>query len=393
MALPQLPRVLLSIAVLLAAIVGGLYLQIRPLLLAGGLGRVIESVGNRNCSMVPELQACEKVVLHQPTGKIYLACSALETRVSWTPALNRLDATGVSGQDYVATYDPSTHGITRLKLAGFNSTRGIHVHGMDVVPSSVDPSLLYVYLVNHRPPAYGDAKKLGADSVIEVFKTRLGSDVLTHVQTYADQIIITPNDVVGSSDGNSFYFTNDHGLKTGLRRLVSTLLLTPDSSVGFCHADQGCKYAITGLHSSNGITRGKSMNDTFYVADCGLGDVNVLERQWDNTLVLTEVIKTGTALDNLALDDDGAVWVAGLSDAIGLLTKFSDLSYKVASSAFRITINSGPSSFYGERYQVDKVFEDSGEIASGTTSVVYDSQRKRLFLHGIASPHLSVCRL
>lgn len=31
---------------------------------------------------------------------------------------------------------------------------------------------------------------------------------------------------------------------------------------------------------------------------------------------------------------------------------------------------------------LDKIFEDDGVVASGTTSVAYDSERKKLYLHG-----------
>lgn len=75
---------------------------------------------------------------------------------------------------------------------------------------------------------------------------------------------------------------------------MSLLALTPDTSVGFCHADLGCKFAYTGLHASNGIVKGSNNgNDTFYVADCVLGSITVLERQSDDILTFTEVIKTG----------------------------------------------------------------------------------------------------
>lgn len=76
---------------------------------------------------------------------------------------------------------------------------------------------------------------------------------------------------------------------------MSSLALTPDTFVGFCHADLGCKFAYTGLRASNGIVKGSADgNDTFYVADSILGDITVLERQSDNTFAFTEVIKTGT---------------------------------------------------------------------------------------------------
>ena len=87
---------------------------------------------------------------------------------------------------------------------------------MDVVPSTSDPSQLFVYLVNHRKPLGGkDAHKVGADSSVEIFQTTVGGDTLMHLKTVEDPVVLTPNDVVGSPDGKSFYFTNDHGSKTG----------------------------------------------------------------------------------------------------------------------------------------------------------------------------------
>ncbi|KAF8135716.1 hypothetical protein EV363DRAFT_1212460 [Boletus edulis] len=389
---------LLSVAVVFFAVLGALYLHLKPALSALGVGRIIQPVGNVDCKTVPHLQACEKLVLHQPTGLVYLACSTPHSRTHWTPALGQLNTSGRSEFDYVATYDPRTNAINRLSFSGLLSPGGISVHGMDVVPSIDDPSVLYVYLVNHRKPNAPDAHKVGADSVIEVFKTRIESGTLQHVRTFQDPaVIITPNDVVGSPDGRSVHFTNDHRHKAGLKRLVSLLALARDTSIGFCHADEGCKFAYTGLHSSNGIVKGTNPgNDTFYVGDSVLGDVTVLERQSDNTLALTEVIKTGSdrALDNLAIDANGALWAAGLSDALGMaIRQMNEPSALVASSALRITVNRGLGSFYGEKYNVDKVFEDPGELASGSTSAVYDAERRRLFMHGLLSPHLTVCNL
>jgi len=54
------------------------------------------------------------------------------------------------------------------------------------------------------------------------------------------------------------------------------------------------------------------------------------------------------------------------------------------SNAARISINTGPNAFYGEKYRVEKVFEDDGKIMSGITSAVYDSKRKKLFMNGMS---------
>ncbi|KAL4074123.1 hypothetical protein V8B97DRAFT_1932047 [Scleroderma yunnanense] len=385
-----------SIAALLVALLVAWQLHFRQYLAAIGVGRSVESIGNTNCKTVPELQACEKIVLHQPTGTIYLACSTLRDRVQWMPAVNKLNASGTSGNDHIATYDPQTNAVRHLSLSGFSSPGGLFVHGMDVVASIHDPSILYVYVVNHRKPISGDPRKIGADSVIEVFQTQTGGSELKYIRTFEDPaVVITPNDVVGSPDGQSVYFTNDNSQKLGLKRHLNLFIQPSDTSVGFCHVDHGCKFAFRGLHASNGIVKGFNQNnDTFYVADYMLGEITVLEKRPDNTLAFIEVIKTGYAADNLAVDSNGALWVAVLSDLLGLIyRKFDDPSQLVASAALRVTVNNGPSSFYGEKYNVDKVFEDPGNLASGITSAVYDSERGQLFLHGVISTHLTVCRL
>jgi arylesterase/paraoxonase len=72
----------------------------------------------------------------------------------------------------------------------------------------------------------------------------------------------------------------------------SGLLGAKSTSVGYCHIDDGCKFAITGTHGSNGIAA--APNGTVYVADCIYGGVSFLEPQADNTLVVSESVKTGT---------------------------------------------------------------------------------------------------
>lgn len=159
-----------------------------------------------------------EIVLHQPTGVLYLACSTPQSRTQWAPVLLLLNASGRSQEDYVATYDPQNSRITRLTVSGF--PQGLSLHGMDVVPSASNHKELFVYLVNHQPFVDKDPQKFGANSTIEIFKTKIGGSTLTHLHTVHSPVILSPNDIVGSPDGKSFYFTNDAGAKTGLVGLL-----------------------------------------------------------------------------------------------------------------------------------------------------------------------------
>ncbi|KAJ7096424.1 hypothetical protein C8R44DRAFT_813008 [Mycena epipterygia] len=371
------------------ALIAAVYrLWLQPILLVFGQGRVIQPLGNTQCTTVSALAACEKIVLHQPTGVLYLACSSPASRAHWTPAVNQLNASGPADVDYIATYVPHTGAIARLQP----SFPGISVHGMDVVPSASNPSELFIYAVNHRKPADPQSAAVtGADSTVEIFKTTVGSTALAHLHTVRDPVVLTPNDVVGSPDGQSFFFTNDHASKTGATRYLS-MVGYESGSVGYCDVKLGCKYAIRNIHGANGIARAPN-NDTFFVANAVFGGITVLERQSDNALLKTHTIPADRGLDNLSIDSDGVVFAAGIPYILAMINHIANPSLRSAVSAHSIARNTGSGSFYGEKFKVDKVFEDNGTIASGTTSVVHDAQRQRLFLHGLASPHLTVCTL
>jgi arylesterase/paraoxonase len=94
------------------------------------------------------------------------------------------------------------------------------------------------------------------------------------------------------------------------------------------------------------------------------------------------------------VDSKGAIWAAGFPKV--LITRAHVLdpvqTPNAPSNVFKITLNIGESSFYGEKYTVQKVLEDDGTKISGITSAVHDATRGRLFMHGVVGESLIVCR-
>lgn len=185
----------------------------------------------KNALYVPAHLLAE-MVLHPPSGLLFLACSSPADRRHWIPALTVLEEDKITFNDYIATYDTTTGSVKRLTFKGFPTSQGYSSHGLDVVPSASNPEMLYVYAINHRKPVQGLGKKVGANSVVEIFKTTIGEDTLTHVRTVEDPVIFTPNDLVGSPDGKSFYFTNDHGTKVGFVSISDTRHERSDGDAG-----------------------------------------------------------------------------------------------------------------------------------------------------------------
>src|SRR6266404_1013768 len=109
-----------------------------------------------------------EIVLHPPSGLLFLACSSPANRRHWIPALTILEEDKHSFDDYIATYDATTGSVTRLTFKGFPGSQGYSSHGLDVVPSGLNPEELYVYAVNHRKPVERAGKEVGANSVVEI---------------------------------------------------------------------------------------------------------------------------------------------------------------------------------------------------------------------------------
>lgn len=66
----------------------------------------------------------------------------------------------------------------------------------------------------------------------------------------------------------------------------------------------------------------------------------------------------GTAdryLDNLSIDTNEALWVAGVADGLAFISAYYDLEKVSPSSAIRITKNVGNEAFFGEKLKVEKV--------------------------------------
>lgn len=61
-------------------------------------------------------------------------------------------------------------------------------------------------------------------------------------------------------------------------------------------------------------------------------------------------------MDNVAIDENGALWVAGFPSALAYVDHVQSCGSNPApSTAFRMTLNTGRSAFFGEKFKIDKV--------------------------------------
>lgn len=400
----------LGLAGIFAISIGVLSIWLGPLVTVLGVGRVVEKLGDAHCDTLPELQACEKMVLHRPSGMLYMSCSTPISRTKWCPTVDNLDTpkppTDPDGFAIVDTSQPlSSASFKRVTLKGLPiddpTWRGLNLVGLDVVESSIEPNVLWVYVINHRPPLPPKTPKTdGADSCVEIFRTTVGSDEFIHVRTVEDaEHIVTPNDVVGQPDGSGFWVSNDHIARVGSARTMELLTGREGLGITYCTVVGNCKFAITGIPSLNGIVRAPpsklSMNqELFYGAGHATNaKLFVMERQSDNSLVLSDTVNMDYAMDNLSIDEQGSVYVATFPKLYHWRTGYTKApeTYLNPSSVHKISID--PGAYFGDKYKVEKIFETNGTLISGATSAVWDSKKKTLWIHGVASKNLVACKL
>jgi hypothetical protein len=65
---------------------------------------------------------------------------------------------------------------------------------------------------------------------------------------------------------------------------------------------------------------------------------------------------TDRLVDNLSIDESGALWGAGIPAALRFLSAYHDFEKVAPSSALRITKNVGEKAFFGEKLKVEKVY-------------------------------------
>ena len=145
-------------------------------------------------------------------------------------SVGHLNATGRGLTDRIAVLDTRGPGrlasrIKWLSIENFSGIKGdgtLNLHGFDI-RADKHTDILRILLINHRPPfdpvtgAPLDASKVGANSTIEQFQTKAGTDKMRHVRTFVNEHIQTPNRVAWMSE-DTFVFTNSHSAKVGFVR-------------------------------------------------------------------------------------------------------------------------------------------------------------------------------
>lgn len=208
-----------------------------------------------------------------------------------------------NGAIYLYNYANTADTIVPLTFTDFPNAADFHPLGL-----AFDSGTSQLYVINHSRHS---------GSVIEIFSVALGdgigSKTAKHIRTFAHPLLHAPNAIELLGEGR-MYVTNDHYVRAAVSPLLSTIETfggIPGGSVVYVdvnHPDEA--KVVARLAFANGIVR---LNEsTLVVASSskpGLYFYQFAENGID--LVFEKFVRTPAGADNLSLDGDGKILIAG----------------------------------------------------------------------------------
>jgi arylesterase/paraoxonase len=239
-----------------------------------------------------------------------------------------------------------------------------HPHGIDLWESATET---LIYAVNHQQEA----------SMIEVFSWS-GSE-LTHVKTIRGHILINPNDiaVIGK---DKFYVSHDHGSKNALLKKIEAYSRIGRGFVSF-YENGSFSVKASSISYANGmvVTPDKKR---LYLASMLGKKILVFGRSSNGDLKELNAIKLDVGPDNLSMDEEGALLVAGHSKLLKLQSHMKDHTKTAPVEVYRIAGLEGDPI-------ITRILAGDGQETSGV-SVAFPAKGK-ILLGTIFTPKLFVC--
>lgn len=223
-----------------------------------------------------------------------------------------------------------------------------HPHGISLWRTASGDRFLFVVNHQHNYTVH----------TIERFLWR--NDSLIHLESFRDPDLMTsPNDLVAVGE-RSFYVTNDHGYgERGLARTLEEYLQRSISYVNYFDGKDFRKVA-SGIAYANGINVSNDLRKIYVAATTGR-TILIYNRSATGNLDLESEISTQTGVDNIEVDEQGALWIGCHPQLLKFVAHAADSTQYSPSQVIKIN--------WGEdgSHQLTEVFLNDGAGYSGSS--------------------------
>lgn len=329
--------------VILIGIIG--YVIIGILVPAGMFKTIRPHVEGTLTTLTLDVAGPEDITIDQSSGFAFIS---VDDRRS-----NRQKPGGIEGAILLMNLTDSVQNLKDITPVDVND---FHPHGISLWKEPDGRTFLFV--VNHR--------RNYSEHVIERFEWK--NDSLIHIESIQDVDLMTsPNDVTAVGE-RSFYVTNDHGYsKHGVGRTLEDYLQRAISYVNY-YDGVSFKKVATGIAYANGINQSAD-HAKIYVASTTGRKVMIYTRDISSgALSLEEEIKVETGVDNIELDNQGALWIGCHPQLLKFAAHAKDPAKFSPSQVIKITQDTTGN------YVVEEIFLNDGTTYSGSSvAAIYNN--------------------
>ncbi len=220
-----------------------------------------------------------------------------------------------------------------------------HPHGISLYRG--DGGDVRLFVVNHRTDG----------NYIEIFKVR--GERITHLESISGPLMHSPNDVAAAGR-RSFYVTNDHGSLTKTGRMVEDYLQLKRSFVLY-YDGSAFRIVARGLGYANGIALRPDGSELYVTSTVGKNLLVYGRDRKSGALSAGRSIDTGFGSDNIELDADGSLWIAGHPRMLTFLRHAADAAVPSPSKVLRIELKADGGA------AIREVFQDDGTKLSASS--------------------------
>ena len=272
---------------------------------------------------------------HDPEPTDTSACTAIEI----APGTEDITFDPATGLAFISTHDRRVDGMApgngiwvfepgapeTLRLVSADSPADFRPHGISLYR---DGDTARLFVVSH--PATGS----------QVLIFNIAEDgTLAHLRTVTDPKIFSPNDVAATGP-ESFYVTNSSRFGDNPAGVAEALLGLPLVNVVHFNGERA-ETAASGLVYGNGIAMSKD-GTRVYAANFIAQRIDVFAREPEtNALSKIDTFRAPFGLDNIELDEDGDLWVAGNTEVFSFLAHQEDPAQRAPSYAVEFDAQTG----------------------------------------------------
>ena len=341
----------IAIALLFSIIVFKLLSAVIP---ASGVFHTLESKLVESCKAVNIFAGTEDVEIDENTNLVFV--SAYNRR---TP----------SGSDGIFVFDLQQKNSPRYSVRKVSPTEllDFHPHGISLWHGEGQTKL---FVINHRTTG---------ENVVEIFNVGEGG-VLEHLESISFGAMNSPNDLVAVGP-RQFYASNDHGYLSGIMMILEQYFALPFANAVYFDGNKG-RIIKSGLVAANGINRSAD-GKIIYISEALKQRISVFDRNIETgELTKTKHININSVPDNIDVDANGYLWVAGHSKIFEFVAHSEDLSLIAPSHIIKVDSSTG---------MLEDIFISlNGEINAASVGATHNNT---LVVGAVFDGHVMVCPL